>query len=133
MLKALNAVDFSTLKTRKEAEAVLNGYISDAGTKQFLLKNIYWKQDELMAWRFNLEVITRHYDEILLEVPQKTNQVATMIMRGERSNYISDEDLLDMKKRFPNSELVTIKDAGHWVHAEKPKEFFEAVMDFIAN
>lgn len=133
VLKALNAVDFSTLKTRKEAEAVLNGYISDAGTKQFLLKNIYWKQDELMAWRFNLEVITRHYDEILLEVPQKTNQVATMIMRGERSNYISDEDLLDMKKRFPNSELVTIKDAGHWVHAEKPKEFFEAVMDFIAN
>ena len=133
VLKALNAVDFTTLKTRKEAEVVLTNYINDAGTKQFLLKNIYWKHDEQMAWRFNLDVITRHYDEILAEVPQKRDDVSTLIMRGERSNYVHDEDVADMKKRFPNAVLVTIRDAGHWVHAEKPREFFEAVMEFIAD
>ena len=59
VLKALNEVDFSVIKTRKEAEAKLNEYISDFGTKQFLLKNIYWKDAEttLMDWRFNLKVI----------------------------------------------------------------------------
>lgn len=133
VLKALNAVDFNSLKTRKEAEAVLNEYINDAGTKQFLLKNIYWKEDEVMAWRFNLETITGKYDEILVEVPHKTSNVKTMIMRGENSNYISDSDVEDMKRRFPNSVLVTIKGAGHWIHAEKPKEFFESVLEFIKS
>lgn len=133
VLKALNAVDFNALKTRKEAEAVMNEYITDFGTKQFLLKNIYWKEDERMAWRFNLEVMTRKYNEILVEVPEKTSDVKTMIMRGEKSNYISDADAEEMKNRFPNSVLVTIKDAGHWIHAEKPKEFFESVMAFLQS
>jgi pimeloyl-ACP methyl ester carboxylesterase len=86
-----------------------------------------------MAWRFNLKVMTQKYDEILAEVPQKTSDVKTMIMRGEKSNYISDADAEDMKTRFPNSVLVTIKDAGHWIHAEKPKEFFESVLAFIQS
>jgi pimeloyl-ACP methyl ester carboxylesterase len=133
VLKALNAVDFNVLTTRKEAEAVLNEHIDDFGTKQFLLKNIYWGDDEKMAWRFNLKVMTQKYDEILAEVPQKTSDVKTMIMRGEKSNYISDADAEDMKTRFPNSVLVTIKDAGHWIHAEKPKEFFESVLAFIQS
>lgn len=133
VLKALNAVDFETIKTRKEAEAILNEYISDFGTKQFLLKNIYWKENEKMAWRFNLETITNSYDEILAEVPQKISNVKTLILRGENSNYVSDEDADDIKKRFPNSVLVTIKDAGHWIHAEKPKEFFDSVLEFIKS
>jgi pimeloyl-ACP methyl ester carboxylesterase len=40
VLKALNAVDFSEINTRKDAEAILNHDISDFGTKQILLKNI---------------------------------------------------------------------------------------------
>jgi pimeloyl-ACP methyl ester carboxylesterase len=133
VLKALNAVDFSVIKTRKEAEAIMNEYIPDFGTKQFLLKNIYWKDNtnNIMDWRFNLKVIDKEYPNVGVEVPNSSSDVETLFIRGEKSNYITEKDLEDIKKRFPNYKLVTIEGSGHWIHAEKPNEFFEAVMEFI--
>jgi esterase len=134
VLKALNAVDFNAIKTRKEAEEIMSRYIDDFGTKQFLLKNIYWKEgrNEEMAWRFNLETITENYDAVIASVPVGSSPVPALVMRGEKSNYVNDADLEDFKKLFPNSKLETIAGSGHWVHAEKPKEFFEAVLRFIS-
>lgn len=133
VLAALNAVDFGAIATRKEAEAVLSQHIGDFGTRQFLLKNIYWKDNsnDRMDWRFNLKTITEHYKEVLDGVPQGSSDVETLIIRGERSGYVTDADLEDFKIRFPRFKLETIAGSGHWVHAEKPKEFFEAVMQFI--
>ncbi len=133
VLNALNAVDFSKINTRKEAEAVLSEHLFDFGTKQFLLKNIYW-QDEAnskMNWRFNLAAITKNYKEILAAVPQKTSNVDTLFVRGEKSNYITDKDIPEIEKRFSNYKLETITHAGHWVHAEQPEAFYNAVIDFI--
>jgi esterase len=133
VLDALHAVDFSKISTRKEAEALMNEHIADFGTKQFLLKNIYWKDSEenRMDWRFNLKVISEQYDNVCAGVPLFTSQVKTLIIKGEKSRYISEEDKEDLKQRFPDSVLVTLNGAGHWVHAEKPKEFFETVLQFI--
>lgn len=133
VLAALNAVNFKAISTRKEAEAVLSKYISDFGTKQFLLKNIYWKDAESseMAWRFNLEVITQKYDNIGVAVPEFVSAVKTLVIRGGKSDYVTEDDLLHFRHYFPNLSVVTVSDAGHWVHAEKPKEFFEAVLGFI--
>ena len=132
VLEALNAVDFSILKTRKEAETVLSNYITDFGTKQFLLKNIYWKENGEMAWRFNLKVITSKIENVGTETPTDTTcDVATLFIRGEKSNYIKDDDMTMIQELFSRNMLETISGAGHWVHAEKPKEFFETVMNFI--
>lgn len=135
VLAALNAIDLTQLKTRKEVEAQMDGYIKDFGTKQFLLKNIYWKDGAgtIMDWRFNLKTITEKYENICAGVPQFTSEVKTLVIKGEHSRYISDEDRVDLKKRFPHSTLVVLNGAGHWVHAEKPKEFFETVLLFITN
>ncbi len=133
VLKALHAVDFTAIKTRKEAEAIMSQYLDDFGTKQFLLKNIYWKEDnEQMAWRFDLKTISDNYDAVIAAAPEGSSPVDTLVMRGEKSNYVKDSDLDDFKRRFPNFKLVTIAGAGHWIHAEKPREFFEEVMRFIS-
>ena len=133
VLAALNAIDFSKIKTRKEAEALMGDYIQDFGTKQFLLKNIYWKDHEagLMDWRFNLKVITEQYEHVCAGIPDFVSDVKTLIIKGEHSNYISEADKEDLKKRFPHSTQVILNGAGHWVHAEKPKEFFETVLSFL--
>lgn len=133
VLKALHAVDFSVVKTRKEAEAKMNEYITDFGTKQFLLKNIYWKDSDnnVMDWRFNLKTITENYNNISIQVPAFKSETNCLIVRGEKSNYITDKDLPDFNSRFTHNYLETIAGAGHWVHAEKPKEFFDVVMKFI--
>jgi pimeloyl-ACP methyl ester carboxylesterase len=132
VLAALQAVDFSVVKARREVEDVLSKYISDLGTKQFLLKNIYWKEDGELAWRFNLNVMAQKIENIgEATVSDKTCDVTTLFIRGEKSNYILDEDIDLIQEIFPRSILETITDVGHWVHAEKPKAFFECVMKFI--
>lgn len=129
----MNSVDFTDINTRKEAEEILSRYISDFGTRQFLLKNIYWKEDasKQMAWRFNLDVITREYNNIGISVPEAISKTTALFIRGDRSNYITETDLNDISKRFPGFKLVTVQDSGHWVHAEQPERFFSTVMDFI--
>lgn len=134
VLNALHAVDFDFVKTRKEAEAVMNAYIPDFGTKQFLLKNIYWKDSQAneMAWRFNLKVISAQYDHVRVPVPMYTSNADCLIISGENSDYINANDLENFKSRFPKSQHISIAGAGHWVHAEKPKDFFECVLNFIS-
>jgi pimeloyl-ACP methyl ester carboxylesterase len=133
VLDALHAVDFNTVENRKHAEEVMNTYISDFGTKQFLLKNIYWKEGDRkrMDWRFNLRVISRDYENVREAVPFYNSSTPTLIIRGETSNYVTEQDVADYENRFPDLSLVTIPAAGHWVHAEKPQEFQKAVLDFI--
>lgn len=133
VLKALNAVDFSDINTRKDAEAILSEYISDFGTKQFLLKNIYWREDETkqMAWRFNLATITKEYDNVGVTIPDGSSNVTALFVRGEKSNYVLDSDLATIKSHFPNYRLETITNSGHWVHAEQPEAFFNCVLEFI--
>ena len=135
VLKALNAVDFSVIKTRKEAESKLNEYISDFGTKQFLLKNIYWKDTDnnIMDWRFNLKVISDNINNVNAEAPHFKSDTTCLVIRGEKSDYIKEKDLEDFKSRFSNCKFETIAGAGHWVHAEKPKEFFEVVLNFVSD
>jgi pimeloyl-ACP methyl ester carboxylesterase len=133
VLDALNAVDFSKINTRKEAEVVLNEYIKDFGTKQFLLKNIYWEDNAAgkMNWRFNLAAITKNYKEILVAVPEMQTNVNTLFIRGEKSDYITDKDIPEIEKRFITWQVKTIADSGHWVHAEQPERFYQEVIEFI--
>ena len=92
-----------------------------------------------MAWRFNLKVIIQQIENVGQEVDQigdatptdRVCETSTLFIRGEHSNYILDEDLELINTLFPNNRLETIAGAGHWLHAEKPKEFFESVMNFI--
>ncbi len=134
VLDALHAVNFDQINNRKEAEAEMTKFISDFGTRQFLLKNIYWKDDESkkMDWRFNLQVISEKYDNIRVPVPFFESHTAALIVRGSKSSYVNEADIADYRKRFANCEVETIEGAGHWVHAEKPQEFFESVLKFIS-
>jgi pimeloyl-ACP methyl ester carboxylesterase len=135
VLYALNEVDFNKLHTRKDVEDILAKSISDFGTRQFLLKNIYWENsiENKMNWRFNLNVISKNYHEILNEVTNKCSLVNTLFIRGEKSKYILDSHINSINERFPNAKLVSIPNAGHWVHAEQPKLFYEEVIKFLFN
>jgi pimeloyl-ACP methyl ester carboxylesterase len=131
IFEALMAVDLDKIKTRKEAEDIISEKIQEKSTVQFLMKNLYWSEREKLEWRMNLPVLYRDIDKIMVAVPDKVCQVKTLFIRGEKSNYVLDEDWEDLHRMFPNSRLETIVGSGHWVHAEKPKEFFELVKDFV--
>lgn len=128
----LNAVDFSTQPSRTEVEATLMPYIPDFGTRQFLMKNLYWVTPGQLGFRFNLDVFNTTIDVIGTPLPENTIfEKPTLFIRGGKSNYILDTDVPGIKKHFPNSQLVTMPNVGHWLHAENPKLFFEETARFL--
>jgi esterase len=132
VLQGLQAVDFKIIKTRKEAEHILSQYINDNGTRQFLLKNIYWKTNGEMDWRFNLDIINKEIENVGKAIQADDHcEIPTLFIRGERSDYILDSDLELIKEIFPRSYIETIPNAGHWIHAEQPQSFLKCIMDFI--
>lgn len=133
ILEALNAVDFTAKPSRREIDDILSARINDFGTKQFLLKNLYWKEPDQLAFRFNLEVFTRdeHVVGEGIEVDARFDK-PTLFVRGGASNYIQEKDAVDIKKHFPQAVIHTIPDVGHWLHAENPKLFFDVVLTFLS-
>jgi pimeloyl-ACP methyl ester carboxylesterase len=132
VFNALNAVDFSVAKTRKDVEIQIRKHLLNEAVIQFLLKNVYWETPEKLNWRFNLSAIENHYEEILNAVPDYSSSTPALFIKGELSNYITNEDIEDIQKHYPNYHLVSIPKAGHWVHAEQPQIFMEEVLKFIS-
>ncbi len=133
ILKALLSIDLENLKSRNQADEVLSTYISDFGTKQFLLKNLARKENDntKFEWKFNLPVIEKNIQEVGVETA-KGSTVPALFIRGDKSDYINQPDETEIKKQYPNSDIVSIN-SGHWVHAEKPEEFYSSVMKFLKN
>ena len=130
ILKAFDSIDLSKLSARSEAEKILSSFIESKGVVQFLLKNLYWQDKGKLAWRVNFEVLQHEMPEILSELPQKEVLVPTLFIRGALSDYIINSDMDAIENLFPDSQFVTLENAGHWVHAEAPDEFTDAVLSF---
>lgn len=131
-LGALNAVDFSVKPSRADVEAILTEHLNDPGTVQFLAKSLYWKEPGQLDFRFNLEVFNREIDNIGQALPEGVFDGPTLFLKGDRSKYIQEKDMADIAAHFPNYELKTISNSGHWVHAENPKEFLEYTLEFLS-
>lgn len=131
IINALQSVPLHTIRSRKEAESILEMSIPEFSVRQFLLKNLYWKDDQL-AWRFNLEIISRDIEEVGKKLPEEwIYEGPTLFVRGSKSGYIKTADESDIIKHFPQSQIVTIQDSGHWIHAEKPMEYFTETLKFL--
>jgi pimeloyl-ACP methyl ester carboxylesterase len=132
VLAALNAVDFSQKPDRSGVEAMMGQYLSDAGTRQFLMKNLYWVEPGQLGFRINLSVFNEKVENIGDALPEGSHfNGPTLFLRGDRSNYIKDEDFGLIKTHFPQADIKTISNSGHWVHAENPKAFLEYTLDFL--
>lgn len=132
ILAGLNAIDFSVKPSRAEVETTLSLYIKDFGTRQFLLKNLYWVEPGQLGFRFNLDVFNRKIETIGNALPFESHfDKPTLFLRGDKSDYILDSDFETIHHHFPNAEIKTIKNAGHWLHAENPTDFYDMVLGYL--
>jgi len=132
ILEGLSSLDFDALKSRTEADKVLSHYVSDFGTRQFLLKNLYWVEKGKLGFRMNLEVLKNNIAEVGEALPiSNTFSGDTLFLRGDKSEYIALNDTALIKMQFPNSTIETIENAGHWLHAENPDDFYDSVVGFL--
>lgn len=130
----LNALNPGSISKRSEAETLLAEKVWDAGVRQFLLKNLSKEKDGGYRWKMNLPVLYDAYEAIRGPVDSDFGYDGpTLFIRGSESNYILEEDWMDIHDHFPEARLETLEGAGHWLHADKPQEFFKVASDFLES
>lgn len=133
IIEGLKAVPIQTLTSRQEADAALAPFVPEPDVRQFLLKNLQRKPEGGFTWKINLPVIDKNLSNIGLDLHYPgTFDKPTLFIRGAKSKYVKDEDVNRIHQVFPNMTMETL-DTGHWVQAEKPKEFVELVTKWLSS
>jgi esterase len=132
IFKALLSIDVKALDTRNEVYQHLSSFGFDEGTIQFLLKNLSRNIDAGFHWKMNVPLLYKDYENILVQVGNNlAYDQPTTFIRGENSNYISENDWSNMQEQFTKSSLVTIPNAGHWVHADQPQLLLDCLVGVL--
>jgi len=132
MLKELINFDLNPIGSLKEAVERLAPVIPSMAIRLFLLKNLVRGKDGRYHWKINLPAISRHYAE-LSKGPRLNNVFlkSTLFIRGNASEFIIDEDVGIIERFFPKFQMVTIDNAGHWLHVDQPEKTSEVIIDFL--
>lgn len=133
IFEALQAMDLDNITDRKEAETFLAERIKEDDVRQFLMKNLTRKAVGGFEFKMNLPLLWKHYSDILGAVGGEPFEGDALFIRGSRSKHVAlPDDEKMIKQLFPKSEIVTVENAGHWVHAEQPVQLLQLVQHFLA-
>ena len=132
ILESLKSLDFNIIKSRNDADSQLSKLISDKRVRQFLLKNLYWKDQDTLGLKINLEILFKFKNKLSLVFKEDFSfKKPTLFIHGENSNYVEESDYDLMSSYFKNLEIVKVPSASHWVHADNPKFFLEKTINFL--
>lgn len=131
LVRAMKELDLSGLDLRSEADRRLSATVADPGVRAFLLQSLDLKSDP-PRWKLNLDVLQDEMDGITgwPDTPGVFDGPA-LFVAGAQSDYILSEYHPAILAQFPAARFSTIEGAGHWLHAERPREFEAVVRDFI--
>ena len=127
---AMNSIDLTKIKSRRDAENQLMDTVTDWGMRQFILTNLNSDENGVWKWTVNREALTQSLQSIL-DFPVKENETftgPTRFIRGGKSNYITDADDTLIKKYFPAADWVTLSESGHNPHFDSRAGFVDAVL-----
>lgn len=132
LMGAMDALNLSKYKTRKEVDQALKEDVPDPLLRMFVMTNLVRDDDKHFEWRVNLKGLIENASYIM-SFPE-THQVyydEVLFMCGEKSDYVTEKDRDIIKKYFPKANVVFFKEASHWLHAEKPQPFTEGLQHFL--
>jgi pimeloyl-ACP methyl ester carboxylesterase len=127
-IAAMRQVDLAQITSRGDAKDQLGPL--EAGVADFLLQSLDMKDRK---WRLNIDVLAAEMDKII-GFPDVGGAFAgpTLFLSGGNSDYVTRDARPLIKTYFPAAKFAKIPGAGHWLHAEKPREFEAAVTAFLA-
>lgn len=128
-IEAMKAVDLSRVQKRSDALEQLGG-VDDPQLQAFFLQSLDVAN---RRWRLNLDVLAAEMPKIL-SFPQIDAQFdgPTLFLSGADSHYVDRAYRPRIKELFPRAQFAKIPGAGHWLHAEKPREFEAAVSHWLS-
>lgn len=127
---AMNSIDLTKIKSRRDAENQLMDTLTNWGMRQFILTNLNSDENGVWKWTVNREALTQSLKSIL-DFPIneiETFNGPTRFIRGGMSNYVTDADTILIKKHFPAADWVTLPESGHNPHFDSRAGFVDAVL-----
>lgn len=136
-VEGMRSVDLDALPDRATADATLAPWVADPVVRGFLLQNLR-RDGDRWRWQMNLQLLGDQLDRIadwpdLTAAPYQAAPYPGPVlwMGGARSDYIRPEHAAAMRALFPRVQSVTVKGAGHWVHADQPQVFLSVLRRFL--
>ncbi len=134
-IDAMQALDLSAITRRSQVDAAMAADVPEPGVRAFLLQNLDLKATP-PAWKLNLPALRAAMPQIVGwpdDMPQGTFPGKVMALRGAQSDYIGDDGEAALRAHFPQARVVTLKDAGHWLHADAPEAVAETLVSFLGD
>ncbi len=137
ILEAMNSLDPSLMKSRTEVEHALKKKIGSEKITGFIMKNLQRTHDNQFVWRINVSSLLMNLDRIMEGIDRRSaysKQVhgfPVIFLKGADSDYLLPSDYDDIKKLFPSAEIIEIKNAGHWLHADQPEATTNSFMKLL--
>lgn len=129
LIAAMKRLDLAQIETRGGADRALAGEIDNPSIRAFLLQSLDVKEKR---WRLNLDVLDRELGTVLAFPDYDTTfDGPTLFLSGALSDYVRAEHRAQIKALFPNAKQAKLAGAGHWLHAEKPREFVATARAFL--
>jgi esterase len=128
ILKTILSIDISSIRSRGQAESLLLEKIPSEKERAIIMKNLQRNADDTFSWKMNPESLYDNIENIMagIDLREALSHPVTgfpvIFLKGSDSDYLSSSDMEEINKVFPAAELVEIKGAGHWIHADKPQE-----------
>lgn len=134
LIDAMLSVNLQQASSRGEVSEMLSGKIMPQHIRQFLMKNLYWKEKDQLAWRPNLEVIRQNLHEVFRGIEaEEASDIPALFLKGEKSAYIKMADEQMIRRLFSRSRIVSIANGSHWLHADNPQDFTREVLNFLLD
>jgi pimeloyl-ACP methyl ester carboxylesterase len=132
LVAAMRALDLEGLSLRSDADRRMALSVPDAAVRAFLLQSLDLKATPA-RWKLNLAALDAEMERIT-GWPNTTGQFAgpVLFVKGALSDYIRPEHHAAILALFPAARFSEIAGAGHWLHADAPREFEEIVRGFLA-
>lgn len=131
LVHAMRGLDLSGLVARSEADRRLAASVDDPGTRAFLLQSLDLKADP-PRWRLNLDALEAEMQRITGWEPVAGSFGGPVLfLSGAASDYLRPEHRATARALFPKARFAAIPGAGHWLHADKPREFEAAATAFL--
>ncbi len=135
ILNILNGLDLSGITSRHTIEKRLSQDIPSDKIRKFLMKNLQRKEGNVFGWKLNIPALLANIDNIMDGLPRPSGYFPGLtgfpiiFLKGEKSSYLPEDDFQDIIRIFPDAVIRTVKNAGHWLHSDKPDEVAEALLD----
>lgn len=126
----LQKIEGMGFKSRREANDLLASGIPNAPLRNFLLKNLVFKDDE---YRLRLTTSNLRHDQVTLvnQLQLNKHSIPTLFLMAE-NGYALEDDKDYINAQAANATHIVLPDCGHWLHGEKPNEVVHEITQFLA-